>query len=284
MGRFKLDLDGVTLSLEQLSESGKPRLLCLHGGPGLDRRSLRGIESLKEIFDIILIDLRGHGESSVPNDGDYSLNAYAHDIVQVAKCIRGGSGIGILGHSFGGLVTAQVMAENTEIFDFGILCCSPLDASYQATAGDAIKKHVTDIDPDEIEKSFAKDPNNDQSYASLMMGYGPMYFPNISRPEIEKIMESWSIRVAPYNYAEKSIFPEIDLKPLCPKIEVPVLVIGAKNDDLIPVDHVAGFKKHLNRCELRYVAGGHFPFTTHPEEFLTTVSQWWDSKRKEIAL
>lgn len=282
MTRSSINLGGVTLSLHQLSDTGKPKLLCVHGGPGLDHKSLKGVEVLEDLFDIILVDLRGHGKSTASKDADYTLEAYSNDIFKLAIKIKTKDGLGILGHSFGGLVTVHAMARHEGIFDFGILCSSPLDASYQDTLGDAVKKHITDMSPEEIEKKFSENPNENISYARLMLDYGPMYFPNTSREDILKIMATWTFKVAPYSYAESSIFPDFDLKPLCPLIRVPMLAVVGSNDDIVPHSHIKNFEKYLKRCTVEEISGGHFPFTTHGQEFLSTISHWWDTNRKEI--
>jgi pimeloyl-ACP methyl ester carboxylesterase len=91
-------------------ESGRPVVL-LHGG-GQTRHAWRGAgQHLGDAgYYAIAIDLRGHGDSTWDEDGDYSNDAMVHDLVQVIE--RCGLEAPVLvGASLGGAVSLLAEGE-----------------------------------------------------------------------------------------------------------------------------------------------------------------------------
>ena len=62
--------------------------------------------SLKGEYDIIIPDARGHGKSSVPNDG-YRYEDHANDIEGLIEALELSLPI-VIGHSMGGMTAALV--------------------------------------------------------------------------------------------------------------------------------------------------------------------------------
>ncbi len=68
-----------------------PGLVLLHGGYTQDKSiwsKLSYIQDLKEQFTVVVIDLRGHGESSKPTDmAFYSIDCFIGDIEGIARAV-----------------------------------------------------------------------------------------------------------------------------------------------------------------------------------------------------
>ena len=275
-----IELPEVKLALYESQLGRDTRLICVHGGPGLDHASLLpGIAKLSEQFDLTFLDLRGHGKSSDPLNSDFSLDSYAGDIQHLALNYPK-QRLGLFGHSFGGSVTLRALANSPKVFTFGVLCNSPIDSEYQKTSGAAVDKLVTDRSKDKIYSKFGADRHKDESYRSLMMDLGPMYFPEWSRNKIEEQMGTWTFRVKPYNSAVEHIFPNLNSAADCSKIAAPVLIISGRLDELIPWSHVMRFKNALRNSTLIQVEGGHFPFASGADNFCEQIFQWWKIQRK----
>ena len=94
---------GLRLHYLDWGTPGRPPVLFLHGGSAHARWWDFTIPLLVERFRCVALDLRGHGESGRPADGDYGLPAHAADVAAVVDALdlRGGA---VVGHSFGGWV------------------------------------------------------------------------------------------------------------------------------------------------------------------------------------
>lgn len=104
--------DGLTLHVER--DGGGSPLLLLHGftGSGATWDTLRA--ALRGHFEIITVDLPGHGRSSVPRDvARYALARTADDLARVLDAL----GIGrasVLGYSMGGRTALQLALAHPE--------------------------------------------------------------------------------------------------------------------------------------------------------------------------
>ena len=80
-----------------------PPVLFLHGGSAHAHWWDFALPHLRNHFRCVALDLRGHGDSGRPADGNYGLAAHAADVAAVVTALdlRGGA---VVGHSFGGWV------------------------------------------------------------------------------------------------------------------------------------------------------------------------------------
>ncbi len=92
---------------------GAPPLILLHGGRDHCRSWDWVAAELKRDWHIIAPDLRGHGDSQWPSDGNYGMAAYVYDLVQLIHQ-RELAPVRIIAHSLGGniaLRTAGIYPE-----------------------------------------------------------------------------------------------------------------------------------------------------------------------------
>ncbi|MGE0520270.1 MAG: alpha/beta fold hydrolase [Candidatus Binatia bacterium] len=110
-------------------DPGGTPVLLVHGG-GQTRHAWGGTARALAALGwyAVALDLRGHGESGWAPDGDYSLDAFARDIVQVAQAfdrpptlvgasLGGLAGLIAQGESAGDLVSAMVLVDVTPRLD-----------------------------------------------------------------------------------------------------------------------------------------------------------------------
>ena len=104
---------GLRLRATVLGEPGSPPVLLFHGG-GQTRHSWG--TTAKALADqgwiAYTVDLRGHGESEWAPDGDYSLDAFAGDVIAVAQQFD--SPPALVGASLGGVSSLVAVGEHDE--------------------------------------------------------------------------------------------------------------------------------------------------------------------------
>ena len=101
---------GVTLSADRLGNSKDPAVIMLHGG-GQTRYSWRtAAEAIAQNgFDVMTVDLRGHGESGWCEQGDYTLTALKCDLVCVMQEL--GKPAALIGFSMGGIISLLTASD-----------------------------------------------------------------------------------------------------------------------------------------------------------------------------
>lgn len=249
----------------------KPTLFCVHGGPGLDHQSLLpGLKSLENRFNLVFVDLRWDGASSV--------EAYASQVCEAVRALAPTSPIGIFGHSFGGHVAMEALASAPAFFDFGILCatfCRAVDWFEYLSYTSKLLHHPSAV---EIEARYNQSPKTDDDFKTMMLAYAPLYFPELSVEAARDIMAKWNYSAAPYNDAVANIYAKIDMTQRCRRIMAKCLVIGGGQDKIIPPDEAHKLSKLIHNAGAVIIPdAGHFPFLTRPAEFQQAVEQYFIS-------
>ena len=105
--------NGIRLAADVAGDPAGPPVVLLHGGgqtrhawgTTLDVLARRG-------WFAYTVDLRGHGESDWASDGDYTMDAFAADVLALAKCLR--QPPVLVGASLGGLSALTAVGEDED--------------------------------------------------------------------------------------------------------------------------------------------------------------------------
>ena len=111
----KIPTTGATINVRR-GGSGPP-LLLIHGYPQTHAEWHKIVPELTKHFTVVLVDLRGYGDSSKPPDGEnhanYSKRAMALDQVEVMKHF-GFDRFPVVGHDRGGRVAHRMALDHPE--------------------------------------------------------------------------------------------------------------------------------------------------------------------------
>jgi len=244
---FTAEIDGAHLAYTD-SLTGHP-LLCLHGGMGVDARSLDvpGIRNLADFgIRLIVPDQRGHGLSSVGTDADYTHTQWVNDARQLAQQL-GLSHFGLLGHSYGGFLALEYALRWPESLTHLILVgtsAGPVRAPTRTFASDsAVRDYFREVWP----LLFAGDDKRWELFDTIGFHAGP------------------------YNAAFARELPAYDLRERINEIQVPMLLVVGRNDVYLShMEWLATHAKHAKLCVIE--SAGHFPFVEKPEEFVRVTS------------
>ena len=104
---------GVELAADAYGNEADPPVLLLHGG-GQTRHSWHATASAlaDRGWRAYTVDLRGHGQSSWAPDGDYSLDAFAADVVAAAASLD--QRPALVGASLGGVASLAAVGESPD--------------------------------------------------------------------------------------------------------------------------------------------------------------------------
>ena len=101
--------DGLSLAYVHEGRGGFP-LLLIHGYPETKRIWWRNIEPLVAAgFEVIVPDLRGHGDSDLSVDDTYDLVTYSRDLHALVYDVLGHERVGLVGGDVGGVVAVDMV-------------------------------------------------------------------------------------------------------------------------------------------------------------------------------
>ena len=93
-------------------EGRGPPIVLLHSSMSSKSQWRELIESLRDRYRLIAIDLLGYGESAMPSAIGYSLGDEVRLVESVlARELQPGEQFHLIGHSYGGIVALQLAAQ-----------------------------------------------------------------------------------------------------------------------------------------------------------------------------
>ena len=125
----------VDLREESPSPSGALPIVFVHGMVAHTGFWNAALAACADRRRAVAIDLRGHGESAAPTDGDYSIESCAADVIAVIDAL-GLDAIVLVGHSYGAHVVIEVAARRPEVVRRLVLVDPPGDFT---TLPDAVR-------------------------------------------------------------------------------------------------------------------------------------------------
>jgi pimeloyl-ACP methyl ester carboxylesterase len=241
-----VDHGGVTLAYE-VAGGGDPPIVLVHGW-SCDRSYLAPqFEHFSARHAVAALDLRGHGDSGVPEParGTYEIDALADDVLAVADAAGFDRPV-IVGHSLGG-VTALACAARAGAVRAAVMVdpapiINPAIKQYIAQAADAVE---TDVDG--------------SWRAAFASG---MFLPTDTARRDEIISGMGTLPTAVAAAALRGIV-QFDGEAALGAVEVPLLTIGSAS----PTDTGADFRAACPTITVGQTVGaGHFNQLEVPDQ------------------
>ncbi|MDH5681281.1 MAG: alpha/beta hydrolase [Spirochaetota bacterium] len=105
-----LSINGSKFHLQTFGNSANPVIIFLHGGPGMDHRSLLRLKSLRDAYFLVFYDQRGGGLSRRHDKNNVSIDHHVRDLDNIIDYFSPGVPVTLAGHSWGCmLATAYVV-------------------------------------------------------------------------------------------------------------------------------------------------------------------------------
>jgi pimeloyl-ACP methyl ester carboxylesterase len=209
-------------------------------------------------YDIIMPDARGHGKSSLPDDG-YRYKDLANDVVGLIEALRLASPI-LIGHSMGGMTAALVASRNPTLLRCLILAdptfLSP-NVQCQVRDSDVADQHrrYRKMSFDDV-VAEARTRHPDRSLKTIEL---------IARARLQTSMRAFEVLTP----------PNPDYMQVVGGIEVPgLLVIGGSAGVVSP--EVAAELQHINpQLQVEQIPeAGHGLHYDQPERFAIVVKSF----------
>lgn len=242
-------------------------MLCLHGF-GSSLETWRDIlPYLQGRFRLWVIDLKGFGRSSKPDDGAYSLKDQAR-IVATFIQEQDLNGIILAGHSYGGaLALLAYLNENKLGVSARVASMLLIDsAGYPQTLPffvsiprtPILNRLVLDLTPSRLQARVTLKRlfwDSTKVTEDRIQRYAKFF----SAPGAKTALINSARQILPSNADE--------FVKRIPEIPVPTLIVWGEMDPAIPLDHARRFSRDIRESRLEIIADcGHVPHEEKPAD------------------
>lgn len=250
-----------------------PTIILLHGGFGFDHSYfLPHVEDLAKHYQLICLDLRGHGQSDELPPSGFDFDRINQDL----EAIRQELGLeewAVLGHSGGGLVAAHYAAAFSKHVSHLLFVGSFPEMPFDAHEFYDLARQLHDPGILHGFHMFKEGIKNDTEYKKAVLHISPLFFAdpkNFDPTPFEQI----SFRYAPMQDA-LTRYNHINTGQELLNFTKPTLIIHGDQDHRVPLIEASRLKKCVPHAELAIIPQtGHYPFIEAPQEFCRIVKDF----------
>jgi pimeloyl-ACP methyl ester carboxylesterase len=267
--------DGTRLAYHQAGE-GRP-LICLPGGPMQASAYLGDLGGLSAHRSLVLLDLRGTGESAVPADpASYRCDRLVDD-VEALRVHLGLDRIDLLAHSAGAALALLYVARHPDrVGRLALLNPSPRPVGLEIT--DLDRRKVAELRRQEawfpdafaaFERIWSGDATAADWKAIAPFTYGR--WDAVTQAHLARQASQKNADAAAVYDSAGALDPQATRTSLA-RLRTPVLLVAGEYDVALPPKCAAEYAGLVRQAELAVQpGGGHFPWLDDPEWFVQTL-------------
>ena len=277
--RLFFDVVGSHLQPTDQEMKPKPMVIAIHGGPGIDHSTLRPLDPLGDVAQVIYLDLRGNGRSARHTNDYYQLGIMADDVA--ALCAELGIEKPIVfGQSFGGIVALAVVVRHPELLGGLILGSTSPRGDYP-------------FDLDLVEQLAGKDlrevaarSNSGQASEEDKRRMDEDLFPLFWYPPKPELLASFFSRMISNaeigEYMWERIPKEYDVRPQLTSITVPTLVLHGRYDWVFPLQEAEELAQKIPHAQLHVCEqAGHAIHDDATEEVIQVIRTFLETSLQQ---
>ena len=275
--RLYVDVDGSQLAFDEPGRLiERPTIVVLHGGPGFDQGYLRpGLGGLRELAQVVFLDLRGQGRSGRPDVRTCTLEQMADDVAGVCDLLGIDEPV-VFGHSSGGFVALHLALRRPDLVRGLILCDTaptlvvlpddnPPPGLAERSSARAVQVAARLFGGDISAESLAA---FDELVAPFYAGPRHTEIPGLLLP-----LSGFVPEIAQFFFGE--LADGYDLRPRLAHILPPTLVVAGHYDWVCPPAASRALAAGIPDARLVLVPdAGHFPFSEEPAIFHDIVATY----------
>jgi pimeloyl-ACP methyl ester carboxylesterase len=275
--------DGTALTYH-LAGEGEP-LICLPGGPMQASAYLGDLGGLSAHRTLVLLDLRGTGESAVPADpASYRCDRLVDD-VEALRAHLDRDRIDVLGHSAGGSLAVMYAARHPErVARLALVTPSPLAVGVEVTAED--RRHV-------VERRSAEQRRTESWFSDAFAAFERIWSGEATPADWDAITPflhgRWDAAAqavharsataknadaADVYYSDGALDPDATRSGLA-RLAAPVLLLTGEYDVALPPPCATSYAGLFDGAELAVQPGaGHYPWLDDPQWFVQAMARF----------
>ncbi len=250
------ETNGISIHYTRTGRNSLP-LILLHGLTANGTCWTALARDLERDYDVIMPDARGHGKSSVPEDG-YRYEDHAKDVVGLIKALKLSSPI-LIGHSMGGMTATVVAGRNPKLLR-GLILEDPSFLSPK------VQREVRDSDVADQHRRFLK-MSLDEVLADARTRHpqrSSELLELLARARLQTRMSAFDVLTP----------PNPDYMQLVSSIDVPTLLVIAENG-VVSSEVAAELQCVNSKFQVEKIPNaGHGVHYDQPERFAAVVKSF----------
>jgi pimeloyl-ACP methyl ester carboxylesterase len=269
--------DGRTLSYTKTGTG--PLLVCHAGGPGFSGATLGDLGGLGDRFELVVLDPRGTGGSSLPADGGYRQEDYIADLEEL-RLHLGLEKIDLLGHSHGGFVAmAYAGTHPRRVRRLVLVATAPrfapeyderVRALWEASEDPSIALAL-----DARTKRMARSHEEDEERMRLRMLEVRLYFRRAEGVEwLGSVFGQEPPNLEALQLFNAELAPRYDNRPKLSSIEAPTLLITGELDFFGSPANAEMLELVPDARSVVLSDAGHFVWFDEPDRFREEVARF----------
>ena len=260
-----LNINDIEICIDD-TEKGDEAILLFHGLTGSKEGMYPVRDMLKDEYRVITVDLRGHGESTRPDE--YTLDDHvedAHEIIQQLELKKAN----ILGFSMGSYIALRMAEKYSEDINHLILVCTKPDGKTSSVARILKEKNI----------DFSQISQEEMMQIILEASVSPETFEKIKNGEldVEEVFcsdESQELSDKE-KAAEDASIANFDNSKDYDKVTCKTLVIAAEYDGINPYELGREVAGEIKDAKFELISNaGHMLFMERPDEFEKIVKEF----------
>lgn len=244
----RIEANDVELAFQRGGDG--PRLVFLNGSGMTMATSALLRKPFEGSFDLLTLDHRGMGASSVP-DGPYEMADCAADVLAVLNAV-GWRTCSVVGISFGGMVAQELAVTAPDrVQRLALLCTSAGGAGGASFALDREEPTPTVLDT-----RFTPEWLDEHPRDATLVGF---LAKRRDQPKAADVVRGERLQLEARS--RHDVWDRLD------RITAPTLVAGGRFDGLAPFANSEAIASRIPGAELRGYDGGHAFFVQDPQAF-----------------
>ncbi|NEE01251.1 alpha/beta fold hydrolase [Phytoactinopolyspora halotolerans] len=272
--------DGTRLAYRRIG-TGKP-LVCIPGGPMLPSAELADLGGLSAYRTLILLDLRGTGDSAAPADpSTYRCDRLVDD-VEALRTHLALDRIDLLAHSAGASLALLYATRYPERIDH-LALITPSARPVRLEISDDDRRQVAELRRDEawfpdayaaLERIQSGSATETDWSAIMPFTYGS--WDQVAQAHAARADEQRNVEAAGIYYSDGALDPESTTASLA-DLQAPVLVVAGEYDVALPAHRAADYARLFAHADVAVLPqAGHQPWLDDPGRFAQTVNAFLD--------
>lgn len=274
--------DGVAIAYHVIGD-GEP-LVVLPGGPGRPSGYLGDLGGLSRSRRLILMDLRGTGDSATPEDaGSYRVDRQARDVEALVNHLGLGP-VDVLGHSAGASMAVLFAAAHPErvrrlilVTPSGRVLGVPMIGFEEAVAARSAEPWYADAIAADAALEDLPDDADLAERVQLLARVTPFFYGRWDAAAAAHSVAFPHVDAAAIGYYRDFTSDAPAVRAQLAAMAAPTLVVAGEVDGM-PTPAVAEvIAKVFRNGRAATVAGGHYPWVDDSAVFVTTIREFLEA-------